>query len=84
MIDGGMLPEFIDNMIEQINEDKLWQLYLATAFMEDKSFSDWKAAVLEDSTVRGNSAGQGSTAEEPTPEEAVAHAEGILAEFRPY
>lgn len=84
MIDSGMLPEFIDNMIEQINEDKLWQLYLASALMNDKSFADWKAAVMAGGTVQDKTAEQGSTANEPTPEEAVAHAEGILAGFKPY
>lgn len=71
-------------MIEQINEDKLWQLYLATALLEDKSFGDWKAAVLSGTTPQSNSAGQDSLENEPTPEEAVAHAENVLAGFRPF
>ncbi len=40
-----MLPEFIDNLLEQVNEDKLWQLYLAVALLEEKSFSEWKADI---------------------------------------
>lgn len=84
MISSGMLPEFIDNMIEQINEDKLWQLYLATALMEDRPYSDWKAAVLSEDTVKSSSVDTDSTARELTPEEAVAHAEGILAGFKPF
>ena len=84
MIINGMLPEFIDNMIKQINEDKLWQLYLATALLEDKSFGDWKAAGLVGTTPQGNPAGQDSVVNEPTPEEAVAHAESILTGFKPY
>lgn len=71
-------------MIEQINEDKLWQLYLASALMNDKSFADWKAAVMAGGTAQENPAGQGSIDNEPTPEEAVAHAESILAGFKPY
>ena len=42
-----MLPEFIDNLIEQVNEDKLWQRYLAVALLEEKSFSEWKADILQ-------------------------------------
>lgn len=84
MIFSGMLPEFIDNMIEQVNEDRLWQLYLATALMEDRSYSDWKAAVLSEDTVKGSSADTDNTARELLPEEAVAHAEGILAGFKPF
>lgn len=84
MISSGMLPEFIDNMIEQVNEDKLWQLYLATALMEDRPFADWKAAVLSEDTVKGNSADKYSVAGELSPEAAVAHAEGILAGFKPF
>lgn len=71
-------------MIKQINEDKLWQLYLATALFEDKSFGDWKAAVLSGTTPQNDPAGQDSAVNEPTPEEAVAHAESILAGFRPF
>ncbi len=84
MISSGMLPEFIDNMIEQVNEDKLWQLYLATALMEERSYSDWKAAVLSEDTVKGNSVDTDNKARELMPEEAVAHAEGILAGFKPF
>lgn len=84
MISSGMLPEFIDNMIEQINEDKLWQLYLATALLEERSFSDWKAAVLSEPMASGSPVSQGSTCNETAPEEAVAHAESILAGFKPF
>ncbi len=84
MISSGMLPEFIDNMIEQVNEDKLWQLYLATALMEDRSYSDWKAAVLSGTTVKGSSTDGDKVADELTPEKAVSHAEGILAGFKPF
>lgn len=84
MISSGMLPEFIDNMIEQVNEDKLWQLYLATALMEDRPFADWKAAVLSGDTAKGSSADRDNTDSELSPEAAVAHAEGILAGFKPF
>lgn len=84
MISSGMLPEFIDNMIEQVNEDKLWQLYLAIALMEDRPFADWKAAVLSGNTVKDNSSDKGNITGGLSPEAAVVHAEGILAGFRPF
>lgn len=86
MIENGMLPEFIDNLLEQANEDKLWQLYLAMALMEEKSFSEWKADILqgppaEKSVAKADMAGN---RRELTPEEAVAQAEGILSGFHPF
>ncbi len=86
MIENEMLPEFIDNLIEQVNEDKLWQLYLAVALMEEKSFSEWKADILLGSSD-GKSATKTEAADnrrELTPEEAVAQAEGILSGFQPF
>lgn len=64
-------------MLQQINEDRLWEIYLATALMQDKSFEDWKAVIT---TNREDQ----EPIKECTPEEAVAHAEGILAEFKPF
>lgn len=86
MIENGMLPEFIDNLLNQVNEDKLWQLYLAVAFVEDRPFNEWKADIL-----RIPSAGKsrikeeiGDNRQELTPEEAVIRAEGILSGFKPF
>ncbi len=77
MIQNELLPEFIDNMIRQTDEDKRWELYLATALMQDKSFEDWKAAITTNREEQ-----------EPltkcTPEEAIVRAEGILAGFKPF
>ncbi len=83
MIANGMLPEFIENLIDQDNEDKLWQLYLAVALMEDRPFSAWKADVLQSSLVEDNR-NMADTRQELTPEEAVVQAEGILSGFNPF
>lgn len=86
MIENEMLPEFIDNLIEQVNEDKLWQLYLAVALLEEKSFSEWKGNILQ-GTPAEKSVAQADMAEsrqELTPEEAVAQAENILSGFQPF
>ena len=78
-----MLPEFIDNLIEQVNEDKFWQLYLAVALMEEKSFSEWKADILQIPSA-GKSAVKADNRQELTPEEAVIQAESILSGFKPF
>ena len=83
MISNGMLPEFIENLIDQENEDKLWQLYLAVALMEDRPFSAWKADVLQCSPVEDNR-NMADTRQELTPEEAIVQAEGILSGFNPF
>lgn len=85
MIENEMLPEFIENLIEQINEDRLWQLYLAVALVTDKPFSEWKAEIgqrpEQDRAVTGSVSTAGI---ELSPEQAVAQAEGILAGFHPF
>lgn len=86
MIENEMLPEFIDNLLEQVNEDKLWQLYLAVALLEEKSFSEWKADILQSpSAAKGTAvADMADSRKELTPEEAVAQAESILSGFKPF
>lgn len=85
MIENEMLPEFIDNLLEQVNEDKLWQLYLAVALLEEKSFSEWKADILQ-GTPADKSVAQADidSRQELTPEEAVMQAENILSGFKPF
>ncbi len=85
MIENEMLPEFIDNLIEQVNEDKLWQLYLAVALLEEKSFSEWKADILQGTPADKNVAQADiDSRQELTPEEAVMQAENILSGFKPF
>lgn len=77
MIQNDMLPEFIDNMVQQVDEDRLWEMYLSTALMQDKSFEDWKAVITTNREKQ-------EPVTECTPEEAVIRAEGILAGFKPF
>lgn len=83
MIDNEMLPEFIHNLMEQVNEDKLWQLYLAVALMEDRPFSEWKADIQGSASLPDHAEKKGGK-EELAPEEAVMQAEGILSGFKPF
>lgn len=81
-----MLPEFIDNLLEQVNDDRLWQLYLAVAITTDKPFSEWKTEIgqrtPEDRTVTGSVVS--TSGRELSPEQAIAQAESILAGFHPF
>ncbi len=43
----GQLDEFLKHMIEQIDEEKLWELYLHQ-IIKEQSFSDWKASLKTD------------------------------------
>lgn len=77
MIRNELFPEFIDNMLEQESEDRLWEMYLATALMQEKSFEEWKAGITAKQEKQ-------EPIEEYAPEEAVARAEEILAGFKPF
>lgn len=83
MIENEMLPEFIDNLIEQVNEDKLWQLYLAVALMEERTFGEWKEDVLQGPRSKSSTVMK-DRSQELTPEEAVVQAESILSGFKPF
>ncbi|MCM1304567.1 MAG: hypothetical protein NC305_13295 [Lachnospiraceae bacterium] len=77
MIRNGLLAEFIENLLCQVEEDQLWELYLATALMQDRSFEEWKTGITTNQE-------KPQPVEEYTPGEAVARAEGILAGFQPF
>lgn len=77
MVRNGLLPDFIDNMLQQENEDRLWEMYLATALVQDKTFQEWKAGITAGKENQ-------EPAGECTPEETVSRAEAILAGFRPF
>lgn len=83
MIANGMLLEFIYNLIDQVNEDKLWQLYLAVALIENRPYNAWKAEILKYQS-KTDCTGETDNRQELTPEEAVVQAEGILSEFKPF
>lgn len=44
VIGSDQLYEFVDVMLEQIDEEKLWEMYLHQLF-QDKSFMEWKDSV---------------------------------------
>lgn len=38
----GNFLESIDYLLEQKNEDRYWEMYLATLPLNDKSYEDWR------------------------------------------
>lgn len=74
MIQNGALCEFITQMLEQIDEERFWQLYLSRALLEDRSFKDWRAAACTNSKVQ----------EKHDVKATVQNAENILQNFKPF
>ncbi len=39
---AGNFPESIEYLFKQYNEDKYWEMYLATLPLNDKSYDEWR------------------------------------------
>lgn len=76
----GGLADFIRMCVNQDDEDKMWQLYLSRALIEEKSFVEWKQDML--SGIRKTESRKETTQEDA--KAAVQHAENILANFKPF
>ena len=46
-IENNQLNELIDTILQQIDEEKMWELYLSTAQFNEKSFIDWKSEFVK-------------------------------------
>lgn len=46
-IENSNLSELIDMLLKKQDEEKLWEMYLATAMVNEKSFEDWKKEILD-------------------------------------
>lgn len=44
-IENANLSEFVDLLIKKQDEEKLWEMYLATLPQNEKSFNDWKKEI---------------------------------------
>ena len=42
VISNNKLDEFVDMLIKKVDEEKLWEVYLASIYVNTKSFDDWK------------------------------------------
>ncbi len=77
----GDLDGFLDTMLKQIDEDRLWELYLHQLFHE-RSFTDWKAS-LETGSTGGSSPAQASPVTREEISETVKRSRDILDAFVP-
>ena len=68
----GKLSDGIDTIYKQVDEEKLWQLYLSNP-MKEKSYVDWKAEIVA----------QNEEVEEEDIEAARNKARNILKNFKP-
>jgi hypothetical protein len=72
LIINNQLNDGIDTIYKQVDEEKLWQLYLSNP-MKDKSFRDWKADIVA----------QNEEIQEEDIEAARDEARNILKNFKP-
>lgn len=76
MIAAGRLPEFIQAMYRQADEERLWELYLSE-LIKEQSFVQWKEMLMRPPEKKG----RGMTREEV--EATVRESEEILSGFVP-
>lgn len=50
VISNNNLDEFVDMLIKKTDEEKLWEVYLASIYVNQKSFDDWKKELTKDSS----------------------------------
>lgn len=77
MIQSDKLDDFVITMINEENEQKLWELYLHHGWL-NKSFEDFKKEVLVPVTNVSN-----KTTEQEI-EATINHSKEILNSFKPY
>lgn len=77
MIQSNKLDEFVITIIDEENEQKLWELYLHHGWL-NKSFEDFKKEVL----IPKTNASSKTTGKEI--EATINHSKEILNSFKPY
>lgn len=51
-IENGKLSELVDTLLKKQDEEKMWEMYLATLPYNNKSFNEWKQETLGAGTKR--------------------------------
>lgn len=77
----GDLDGFLDVMLEQADEERMWELYLHQ-LIKERSFTDWKAS-LETGSAGGSSPAQASPVTREEISETVKRSRDILDAFVP-
>lgn len=73
------LAAFFRHVLEEGEQDRLWELYLSQAVFIDQSFTDWKNGLFP---VSGNGT-ESRVGQEDDGVATVKKAEQILSRFRP-
>ena len=77
MLQSDRLDEFVTTLINEENEQKLWELYLHHGWL-NKSFEDFKNDVLVPSSNKSNKTNEKEI------EATINHSKEILNGFNPY
>lgn len=77
MLTSDKLDEFVDTLIDEENEQKLWELYLHHGWL-NKSFEDFKKEVIGQVTNESNNVSSKDV------EATINHSKEILNGFNPY
>lgn len=77
MLQSDRLDEFVTTLINEENEQKLWELYLHHGWL-NKSFDDFKKEVLVPSSNESNKSNEKEI------EATINHSKEILNGFNPY
>lgn len=49
VMENNELDQFVDMLITKVDEEKLWEVYLASIYVNQKSFDDWKKEIRKES-----------------------------------
>lgn len=77
LIENNNLSNGIDELIERKNEDRWWEMYLATLPLNEMSYEDWKKASLNNSSKKEKSLSKKEV------ETTVNKSQQILSNFKP-
>ena len=78
LIESGSFCSGIDELFNLKNEDRLWELYLATIPLNDKSYEDWKKE-----NVKNNKTSVEKEITTEYVETAIKKSQNILSNFNP-
>ena len=79
LLETGRLIEHIDFLTQQTQEEKWWELYLATLPLNEKPYEEWK----KESQKSSNKTGSNILTSKIDAEETIKKSKDILSGFKP-
>ena len=77
-IENNDFSRFVDELYHLKNEDRWWEMYLATLPLNDKSYDEWKKQ-----STKGNKATSTDEITKEYVETAIEKSKNILSNFNP-